>query len=1020
MKKSLSLFALVFSFFALSAQELPMPTNIQSPNAASLGQYGDIPVSYYTGSPDISVPLYSLNDQGIPLNVELSYDGSGVRVNSMPSWVGQNWSLQAGGVITRLIKAVPDEQHKPTSSAWYGEYTGYFDPDAYSLLDNTNWDSEANLYSLYLGLFPDVSANVKGKEFEPDIFTFNFMGYTGKFFMGEDGNLKVSSNSNLKIIINQDDLEYPFNEPTYPINENTGVYGGYLPATKMIYKITIIDEIGNTYVFGNTDGSVEYSVDFFLQNEIEWRSNSWYLTEVKNRFNEVVYEFEYERDDYIAAFYPFLRSVTDQADFDEGILGFDFDCLQSSYTNGYGGNLISPVYLKTIKTIRGDITFNRQNTDALSYTDDSVFASYLTQQGIISLQNQFQLYYLLPYYATSATGALSKLKWKKLSSITGLSKSINFSYNDLPPNNPKKRLALLNLSIDNRDYQFEYNDIEGLPKFMSTSVDHYGYFDGSPWNTFSFTNHHLSRVPEPVNAQKGILTKITYPTKGWTEFDWEPNVYSSYMSDDKSNLVSVSNTVTGGLRIKEIRNNDNKGNVNTKQYKYVKNYANNPSSSIGSGIIENIPKYHFDDYRIESYQYNPGQYVLHRSLFSTNPILPMTTSTGVHMGYSEVIEITPNNGYTIYKYNSNEDIGYRDEYDFYALNPDPSPYLNYSDKSLLRGKMKSVSVYNQQGDLLQETSNHYDFDNTKFVKGVYVYGFTCGYTAGNGFLIGSPYKLYYFDNNLVRQETRTYENGQEMVNETEYTYEYYPSATITNGSQHLKSKKTQTYSLFGNSDEEYYEENYTYTFEDPSAIYTELTNDNYIGLLQTEISKNGNLLSTQKIEYDYFGASNTILPKSLKSAKANSALEERQIIDDYTDDRKQVEKAHTIDGIYSEHRYYKRLVGNYFRTLPYPMFKIEGKELTSDTYLEDRVYEINHTGLNHDQILLKQQLVRSQYPEHLVTSYTYYPTTWNIRTVTDPKGITQYYFYDTNERLIRIEDKDGNTLKQFYYNYSND
>jgi hypothetical protein len=36
------------------------PTAALSPNAASLGRYGDIPVSYYTGTPEITVPLYDM------------------------------------------------------------------------------------------------------------------------------------------------------------------------------------------------------------------------------------------------------------------------------------------------------------------------------------------------------------------------------------------------------------------------------------------------------------------------------------------------------------------------------------------------------------------------------------------------------------------------------------------------------------------------------------------------------------------------------------------------------------------------------------------------------------------------------------------------------------------------------------------------------------------------------------------------------------------------------------------------
>lgn len=83
---------------------MTITSNIQSPNTASLGTYGNIPVSLYTGTPDISVPIYQINEGSIPLDIYLAHDASGVRVNAVPGWVGQNWSLQAGGMIQRSVK----------------------------------------------------------------------------------------------------------------------------------------------------------------------------------------------------------------------------------------------------------------------------------------------------------------------------------------------------------------------------------------------------------------------------------------------------------------------------------------------------------------------------------------------------------------------------------------------------------------------------------------------------------------------------------------------------------------------------------------------------------------------------------------------------------------------------------------------------------------------------------------------------------------------------------------------------
>lgn len=90
------------------------PNNVKaptfpSPNAASLGKYGDIPVSYHTGVPNISIPIYTVTQGSLSLPISLSYHSSGLKVDEVASNVGLGWSLNAGGMITRSVNGGPDE-----------------------------------------------------------------------------------------------------------------------------------------------------------------------------------------------------------------------------------------------------------------------------------------------------------------------------------------------------------------------------------------------------------------------------------------------------------------------------------------------------------------------------------------------------------------------------------------------------------------------------------------------------------------------------------------------------------------------------------------------------------------------------------------------------------------------------------------------------------------------------------------------------------------------------------------------
>ncbi|MFO8165327.1 MAG: hypothetical protein R6T98_12465 [Desulfatiglandales bacterium] len=45
---------------------------------------------------------------GLTLPITLNYSSNGLKVDKIASWVGFDWSLSAGGIITRNVAGVPD------------------------------------------------------------------------------------------------------------------------------------------------------------------------------------------------------------------------------------------------------------------------------------------------------------------------------------------------------------------------------------------------------------------------------------------------------------------------------------------------------------------------------------------------------------------------------------------------------------------------------------------------------------------------------------------------------------------------------------------------------------------------------------------------------------------------------------------------------------------------------------------------------------------------------------------------
>src|SRR5262249_56896233 len=85
------------------AQTGSLRVSIPSPTAASLGKFGDVPVSLYTGIPDITVPLFTAHGRTLPVPIALHYYAGGVKVEERGGWVGLGWSLAAGGGVHRTV-----------------------------------------------------------------------------------------------------------------------------------------------------------------------------------------------------------------------------------------------------------------------------------------------------------------------------------------------------------------------------------------------------------------------------------------------------------------------------------------------------------------------------------------------------------------------------------------------------------------------------------------------------------------------------------------------------------------------------------------------------------------------------------------------------------------------------------------------------------------------------------------------------------------------------------------------------
>lgn len=92
-----------------SAQNPPQFATVHTPEVTAFNSNIETPVNLYSGVPTIRIPLYTIEMKGVSVPITLNYHAGGVRADQEATWVGLGWSLDYGGMISRIVRGAPDE-----------------------------------------------------------------------------------------------------------------------------------------------------------------------------------------------------------------------------------------------------------------------------------------------------------------------------------------------------------------------------------------------------------------------------------------------------------------------------------------------------------------------------------------------------------------------------------------------------------------------------------------------------------------------------------------------------------------------------------------------------------------------------------------------------------------------------------------------------------------------------------------------------------------------------------------------
>ncbi|AXY74407.1 hypothetical protein D3H65_10650 [Paraflavitalea soli] len=678
----------------------------KAPEVQQIQKFIDVPVSFFNGTPNINIPVHTVTSKSISIPLSLEYHAGGIKAEDDERYVGLGWAFKGAGSITRTVRGNEDEgiQYESRPSRYYDTTLHRI---AYKWISMR--DSMAAIRHIYGGYYVDngsldlgystlsqeftthnqdlLTGNVpKGLDLsmpyyslglsdpEPDLFYFEFGGYSGKFIFGNYGTpILIPHTQDLQItpLLN------------IRIDARNG-FGPYLDTSVLVtqyfesFKISTPD--GKDYYFGESSESRIKTPYTAKMNMF----NAWYLTRIIDRNTMDTAYFEYNGSGIGSA----IRVLDNKQKFDNPSGNLYDGCVNTTPLSQYSTQTNYTTTLKSIKTAKEEIQFFG-GLDSIKVMDRSTGLAY------------------------------KKLQFDYAKFSSGRKKLVSYAVKDLSNN-------------QFYPYTFNYYDIPGYKG--RASQDYWGFYNGASNNNKLMIGYPgcidsaANRAPAWPAMKLDILTEITYPTGGKSIFEYEPHTANtgrkldnSIVSDDAyfvyvgpgQSFVLTSNLI-GGLRIKSIQSYDPiKNDTLTKKF-----YYNVFGSGASSGHLAIPPSLAID---VSSFACNS-------SFAGGRPTYLMSThnlyggsGTGSHVTYRNVTVQEEkngiNNGRIEYEYydDTNTDSAFysnaiSDSTNF-ALSHSYDVFPDWQYKRLpenfLAGNEKTKRIYNAGGVLLQKETTFY-------------------------------------------------------------------------------------------------------------------------------------------------------------------------------------------------------------------------------------------------------------------------------------------------------------------------
>lgn len=922
-----------------------------SPDAGALIKYQQYPVTMSSGLVNINIPIYTIKTNKTEVPISISYHPSGIKVDEISSVVGLGWSLNAGGVITRSVRGLPDNK--------FGRLGVIHDKAFYdSLPEESKKTMLDQIYSM---------ENQGTYDSESDVYSYNACGLSGSFRYDVNGErIEIPKTNNI--------IEYDDGLDQFTITKNDGTI----------------------YVFNNKETSLQGAQN---GNNSPYPSytSSWYLSSIKDINNQVI-SFDYESDPTV---------------YTEYFEGWRVTACNYNVPNNIPYWYIPPSFDRTTTYSQ---SWNTQRLTKITFPSGYIFFNYLgdradrrkyrlinvlvknkteTVSGISLTQNYFSRWGVEKYYPGTDQnyGTHNHLRLK-LDEVGLL-------------DNTQRVYARYKLDYDVSKLLPEYNDNKfgGYDDYLPYyGQDLWGYYNGVQTNQ-SFLSESITglyQVPvanRSVNsnyAQACILKKITFPTGGYTEYEYEGN---------KNNHGFDA----GGLRIKTISTYKSQNSIPIKtSYQYENVLDNFNQESAPNSLVYSQGTIARPEGSDENFPDPPDWIGVVFDHYTSDPALPLTISNGCPVFYSKVTEYhddgNGSNGKTIYDYLYSSDFQYNID-SYYPSGFKPRYFYVNVDHEWQRGQLSKKREYSKQNGVYKIVKSiTYNYrDLNKSTKSV---GFSCFENYG------TIYPNDFVDvnttcNNLFQPIDRIAQTGIRLLSEIQDST-YFTTGNTLQTTKYFYRQLDHQYEVSAvytsRSDGSTLKSEYKYPNDLKSNstpnVYNQMADRNILSIVVIKTdSVDNTFLKYTKTNYRSFGFGISLIVPETVEIKQGSNESEVRVHYDFFDDKGNITQITGSDGITTSYIWDSSKC--------FLMAEVKGATYSQISQYSGQAVDYNSSTL--------KSILNGVVPNALIQTFSYKPLV-GMTSQTAPNGTTTYYYYNFGQ-LQEIKNDDLKLLKKFSNNY---